>query len=701
VSSPLASFTSPPRFPDREHTRRAEIIHRVVLYSLAISALGIATLPLLSWNRAPVLASYAFFVASTLATHVFNRRGALVWSVGSIVLGIFCATTFSVAAHGGVYSMPMLAYPILIFGAGLIASGRAALIATAASSIAILAVALAQQRGWLPQAPETAPLDAWIWFTLMGISALAVLNVALRDIHGSSEDTERSERQLRESIEQSPDGIISLDDRYRVTSVNRAAEAILGRARYDLIGEIVSNAQLVNSDEASQLAAILSRAGAGEAPNPREFGIERPDGDSASAEINARRVHHTGERPAVQLTLRDVTERRRLEREKNALELERQHAQRLEAIGKLAGGIAHDFNNYLMVILGSCELLDADLEPASEEAETVRDISSAAMHSAQLTRQLLAFSRQQTLEPRVICANELIETLDPMLRRLLGEQIRIHTLLDASPSGVFVDPSQLEVALINLAVNARDAMPDGGDLTLETDRVALGADAAVALGLEPRPHVRIAVSDCGSGIDETIHDHIFEPFFTTKASGEGTGLGLATVYGIVRQSDGAIRVESEPGRGARFEILLPARETPADLEAGGASARVPLGSQGRILLVEDEASLRKIVRSMLESRGFEVVEAEDGRAALKRIAAERDRISAVLSDVVMPELGGLELSDRLERGAPELPMVLMSGYPQEQLIAQERESKCQILAKPFSREQLVEALNAAIARAAK
>jgi len=683
----------------REQIRRTIVLRRLLQYHLGVAALGFATAWLLPGGVGVYLIIYAIFTALTLAALASTRRAALRAASACVLLSMFLPITLATALLGGVESRATMAYPLLIFVAGLIASLRVAIVTALVSSLAILGIALAEAHALLPPAPMGRPLDAWVSFSMIAVAALAVLDVALRGIRGSIDDAEASARALRESIEQSPDGVLAVDDELCVTGINRAGEQLFGRARDTLIGASLLDAAWLEPEERPRLRELLTSARIDAPSEPREFSISRPDGSTAMAEINARRVEHERSGPAIQLVLRDMTARHRLEHEMRALELERQHAQRLEAIGRLAGGIAHDFNNYLTVIVGSCELLEQQLESDRDAASAVRDITSAAMHSARLTRQLLAFSRRQTLEPRAICANALITRLQPLLQRLLGEQVRIRALGNASPSVVVVDPSQIEVALINLAVNARDAMPHGGDLTLESDRVALERDAAAALGLAPGPYVRIAVSDTGSGIDPTIKDHIFEPFFTTKSHAEGTGIGLATVYGIVAQSGGAIRVESEPGRGARFEILLPARDDRSVEAPDALQQRSAAAQQGRILLVEDEAPVRQVVSAMLASQGYRVVEAEHGRAALEIIRAGDQRFDAVLSDVVMPELSGPELRDQLARLAPGLPVVLMSGYPEDQLGPADTPPKQPILGKPFDRERLVAALDAAIDRA--
>jgi len=359
----------------------------------------------------------------------------------------------------------------------------------------------------------------------------------------------------------------------------------------------------------------------------------------------------------------------------------------MEAVGRLAGGVAHDFNNILGVILGYASLvLDKIQDPALRKQ--VEEIEKAGKRATGLTRQLLAFSRKQVLEPRIVSLNSLIADLEGMLHRLLGEDILLIMALDPALGRVRVDPGQMEQVLINLAVNARDAMSQGGQLTLETRNIVLSEDEARQPDtIPPGSYVQLLVTDTGMGMDEKTREHIFEPFFTTKKT--GTGLGLATVHGIVKQSGGHISVESEPGEGTTFRISFPRLDQPVEeSQAPPAGESIPSGSE-TILLVEDAEAMRDVAKKFLDLGGYTVLAASDGAEAL-RLLQERDTpIHLLLTDVVMPGMSGPQLADKIKALRPEIRVLFMSGYT-ESAIAKHGvlESGQHLLMKPFSRKSL-------------
>ena len=360
-------------------------------------------------------------------------------------------------------------------------------------------------------------------------------------------------------------------------------------------------------------------------------------------------------------------QRKRAESVKDALEAQLRQAQKLEAIGSLAGGVAHDFNNILSVILSYSEMMKSDLEPGHAMIGDVDEINSAALRAARLTRQLLAFSRQQVLQPRVLDLNEVVRDLKSMLRRLLSEDVELAINADAPAGNVHADPGQIEQVLMNLVVNARDAMPSGGTVTIETASVNLDASfAAEHVGVTPGPHVMLSVTDTGHGMDSVVRARIFEPFYTTKEKGKGTGLGLSTVFGIIRQSGGTIWVESEPGVGTSFKAYLP--EVAAGTDATTAEARPALkrGTE-TILLCEDEEPVRVLARTILTRNGYRVLEARNGGEALM-LCEQHPSIELLLTDVVMPMMSGRQLAERLRTIRPDLRVLYMSGYTDDAIL---------------------------------
>jgi len=378
----------------------------------------------------------------------------------------------------------------------------------------------------------------------------------------------------------------------------------------------------------------------------------------------------------------DITERRRLE-------LELSNAQKLEAIGRLAGGIAHDFNNNLTAILGYVEIVLPEVGIGTPTARHLGEVQQAAERAAGLVRRLLAFGRRQVLQTRILSLNHIVEGLMPMLERLIGEPIEVRVNLDPNLPPVTGDGGELEQVIMNLALNARDAMPGGGTLTIETSAVASGH---LRPAMPPEPHVLLTVRDTGTGMAPHVKEHVFEPFFTTKAADQGTGLGLSTVYGIVKQLSGFIWVESEVSRGSAFHVYLPVAHAGAAQEASAEESAAPpvRGRREVVLLVEDEHAVRRFARLALEHYGFSVIEAATPEDALALAGTGEHAFSLLLTDVVMPRISGPELAKRLKEIRPELPVLYMSGYPatlvrQDGLIAPDM----RLISKPFTAAELV------------
>ncbi len=433
-----------------------------------------------------------------------------------------------------------------------------------------------------------------------------------------------------------------------------------------------------------------------------EWQHRRLDGEDFPATVLLSRCILPG-RTIVQATVRDVTEIKKAAEERARLEEQFRQSQKMEAIGRLAGGIAHDFNNILTGITGYAELLLSSLPADSPLVDELTEIRRAADRAASLTSQLLAFSRKQIIDPKIIDVNELLGQWGKMLQRLIGEDVELVFLPARELCRVRVDPSQLEQVLVNLTVNARDAMPDGGKLTIATDNVVIDSVRSYVLpGITGSKYVLLTVSDTGCGIEPKVIERMFEPFFTTKGMGKGTGLGLSTVYGIMQQNGGAIRVESEVGRGTTFHIYLPCAEEEAEaLAVHLPSAPLPRG-QEMVLVVEDEPMVRDLARRILVRQGYQVLTAGDGTEALALARANEWRIDLLLTDVVMPGVDGKRLFKELRKHCPYLEVLYMSGYTDD-VIAHHGvlEPGTLFVQKPFTPEILLRHIRDALELAAR
>lgn len=394
------------------------------------------------------------------------------------------------------------------------------------------------------------------------------------------------------------------------------------------------------------------------------------------------------------VTHEDITERKRTEEALRNSETQLQQSQKIEAIGTLAGGIAHDFNNLLTVISGNCHLARTHPEDTDSVSKDIEMIEEAADHAASLTRQLLAFSRKQVLQPRVLDPNSSVRKLEPMLRRLVSENIELVIIPDPALARVKVDEGQLEQVLINLVVNARDAMPRGGKLIIQTSNVALDAPAARLLWrAQPGDYVVLSVNDTGCGMDASVRERIFEPFFTTKEQGKGTGLGLSTVYGIVKQSGGYITVDSEPGRGTTFKVYFQRTDEAVDRATSRAPASESLRGSETVLVVEDEKAVKELVCTILRAYGYTVVTAAHGQEALEFCTQYAGSIDLLLTDIVMPGISGLELGQRLRDERPGIHVLHMSGYTDDTLSDHGAlDASIDLIRKPFKAEALAEKL---------
>ncbi len=509
----------------------------------------------------------------------------------------------------------------------------------------------------------------------------------------SEERVRESEARLRLLVEQLPAVLWTVDRNLRFTSAVGSGLARLGLKPNQLVGMSLSDYFETRDQSFTPIAAHL-RAVAGD---PVTFPVEWKKG-SYACHVEPLRDAAGEVQGAICMAL-DVTDRKQLEEQFR-------QAQKMEAVGRLAGGIAHDFNNLLMVIQGYADLL-ADRLPVGESLHrNAEQIQTAAQRAAALTQQLLAFSRKQILAPKVLNVHSVVADMEKMLQRLIGEDIELETSSKPDLWLVKADRSQIEQVVMNLAVNARDAMPKGGRLTIETANVEFDSSVSHSPAVvAPGKYVMLAVTDNGCGMDTKTQTHIFEPFFTTKEKGKGTGLGLATVYGVVKQSGGYVWVYSEPGHGTTFKIYLPRIEdemASAGIERSTSSASLPRGSEV-VLLVEDEIGVRELAREYLEMSGYTVIVAPDGHTAIELAAMHAGTINLLMTDMVMPGIGGRELAERVIAVRPEIKILYMSGYTDQAVVHQGiLGTDAPLLQKPFTLATLTmklrEILDPAVAR---
>ncbi len=471
----------------------------------------------------------------------------------------------------------------------------------------------------------------------------------------------RSEARSRSLILSAAFGICRCTLGGRFLDVNPALITMLGLGSgEDLMKLDARRDVFVNPQELDRLAEDCRRTGN---LNGVEVQWKRKDGRVIIVRLSGCAASNTDEPEEVlELIAEDITDRRQLEEQLR-------QAQKMDAVGRLAGGVAHDFNNLLMVINGYTEVLLEQLEPGSAMHHKVQSIQQAADRAATLTRQLLAFSRKQLLELKVVDVNTVVGDMERLLRPLIGENIELVTRLSTETGHTRADASQLEQVIMNLVVNAKDAMPEGGKLTLQSSDVTVRPDLNEPRFIQPGRYAVISVSDTGHGMDKETQSRIFEPFFTTKEKGKGTGLGLSTVYGIVKQSNGYVFAQSEPGVGTTFHVYLPRVEDSAEELCPVKSQPNEAGGCETVLLVEDEESVRELVRVTLASRGYHVIEAENGDCGLRVAQAFKEHIDILITDVVMPGIGGRELAKKLVSLRPDISVLYLSGYTEDAVVA--------------------------------
>jgi PAS domain S-box-containing protein len=518
-------------------------------------------------------------------------------------------------------------------------------------------------------------VGALVWVLSLRRRVLRQTGVIRRQI----ETEAHLEQRYRSLIDNSPYGIASLDKNCQLLDVNPAFRRIAGLSLTENISGLPLHDVLqFSSPDLGRFNRLLELGGTFQ---HAEFTCQKRDAAQLILRVSGHVIpEKTDTSSRVEIIVEDITSQRQLE-----LQLFQNH--KIEAVGRLAGGVAHDFNNLLMIISGHVSLLLHKFGRNSAEGEKLQIVEEASSRAAGLTRQLLAYSRKQVLEPKILAIDPLVKNLEGMLRRLIREDIELRTELNSRDARVKVDPNQLEQVLINLAVNARDAMPDGGLLLIRTEPPLVQHRHQLPSPMDGGSYVRITVSDSGVGMDSATQERLFEPFFTTKEMGKGTGLGLSMVYGIVRQSGGQIVVDSAPGKGSRFQIFLPLVEQPASADASRTPELPPARGKGNILLVEDEKELRALLAETLSDLGYTVLQAGNGEEALEIAKSALPSIDMLITDMVMPRMNGRQLSKSLRTRRPGLPVLFISGY--SDVIPSEEEFfnvTTQFLQKPFSSE---------------
>jgi two-component system, cell cycle sensor histidine kinase and response regulator CckA len=481
-------------------------------------------------------------------------------------------------------------------------------------------------------------------------------------------------------LESASEAILSVDRSGRIALANRRAEEMFGYTRAELLSASIE-----------MLLPGAKQEEYFQHPRLRPLGIgveltgRRHDGSEFPIEVSL----NTAETPEGVFAIAfvtDISQRKRLEEQQI-------HAEKMEAVGRLAGGVAHDFNNMLTVISGYTRMILEELSPQDPLREYADEIAKAADRAGAVANQLLAFSRRQLLQPRIVDVNAAITRTEKMLRRLLSEDIQLTLDLEENVPHIQADPNQIEQAVVNLAVNSRDAMPEGGRIFIQSAKVYLDEDYVRAhLGVKPGEYVMVAVTDSGQGMAPEIRQRIFEPFFTTKERGRGTGLGLATVYGIAKQCGGDICVDSKPGKGTTFRLYFPKANGQPQETKSREKETTTVEKSETVLVVEDETPVREITVRMLQQLGYKVLSAASGTEAIALNESFSGRIGLLVTDMVMPEMNGQQVAEALLQARPELKVLYISGYTEHVVIHRGRQPGVDFLAKPFSREALAKKL---------
>jgi PAS domain S-box-containing protein len=648
-------------------------VHLLSLGLLAASTVSLAQALMFGWRDAAWTLGAGNLCL--LAALWVNHRGHLELATQIIAFSELACGLLLVWFGWGFSDEEMLLFPLVLVIAAVLLHWRAyvTVAATVLISLAAMGLVLAQEGRTTRYHTVVNALN----ILLVTAAAVGLLAHSLR---AAAEQATESERRFRELLENVQLAALMFDASGTITFCNDYLLAITGWTRAELIGHSLT--EFVAPEHRDQVGAAIERSAAGDAPvPPADYAVRTRTGQTRWVQWNHARLRDTtGKSVGFASVGVDITDHR-------ALEEQYLQAQKLESVGRLAGGVAHDFNNLLTVVNGYSDMVLLKLAKSDPLRPKLQQIRNAGGRAAQLTQQLLAFSRKQVIQPRPLNLNAAVEEAQAMLHPVMGEDIEVVLRLDESAGQVLGDPAQMAQLLMNLAVNARDAMPRGGRLTIETANVIVG-DSPAHPALPIGPYVLLTVSDTGTGMSEDVRQHIFEPFYTTKEKDQGTGLGLATVYGIVQQSGGAITVESAPGKGTAFRIFLPCVKGMAPKTPERAPAGV-VGGTETILVVEDQPEVRQLACEVLESYGYRVLQAADGADALRQVEAWPDPIDLAITDVVMPGMTGREFGGRLKLLRPEVKLIYMSGYAEAAITHRGvLDSGIAFLAKPFEPEEL-------------
>ena len=713
----IGHLLAPPVFDDPEKTRKARLLNVILLVTLLLAILITLSTIFLAPATPTVpgrMMISTVTAALALGMWIIMRRGHV--QLASVLLSgaLLLNTTIAVYLMGTIRAPIVSNYIVCIIIAGLLVNNRAAAAFLLLSLLTLLGLFQAEVAGLLPYSQPSAGANHWFVHAAVLTMVTVLLGLTTHSINEALQRARRKERDLaaanqglqREIAERerAEEGVRESEGRYRLLADNLTD--IIWTADLQLrftyfspsvvqTGHTVDEAMALSVadvlvSESLELArATLAKVLKRRVRNPREpfeaqsleLGIRCTDGSTMWTESRISLLRDAEKRPLCLLGVtRDITERRRLEEQLR-------RAQEMEVIGRLSGGVAHDFNNMLTAITGCSDFLLAGLDSDDPKRGDVEEIKQAADRAAGLTQQLLAFSRKQLLQLQVLDLNAVLESTEKMLQRVIGEDVELTATLEPSIGRVKADPRRIEQVIMNLAVNARDAMPQGGRLTLETRNVDLSQDYARSrMDVEPGRYVMLAVSDTGVGMNENTQAHLFEPFFTTKEDGKGTGLGLATVYGIVKQVGGHILVYSELGRGTSFKVYLPRTDEAAEpYRLAPVPVETALGSE-TIVLVEDEALVRGVAHRALTRSGYTVLQARDGEEATRACQRHEGPLHLLLTDVVLPGgMSGREIATQLVRLHPELKVLYMSGYTDDAIVRHGvLDPGIAFLAKPFT-----------------